>query len=825
MIKYIESHDFHYDPKWRDISLSCAESVKKAARESKADFIATSDFFNRPLIATEQGGINDVRTIIKAWTKECPVVAVEGTPRHDGHGCYNFLEDCGLTLLKPNIVYGYSQSFKNIVTMDKNHVVDCILFGIPELSKQYILSQLSLSSENANAEVEKLLEQYILEYIAPMRMKHSNIPAIGLLHGNVSDSSRENTKDIILRSSDILIRTEILEPANLTRWSLGHIHIPAEMKKICAGYAGFAGVDDNPWGKTKFVPAMNLVEIKSEDVETDDTEFGKGGIYHSAKITRIPYGTPRREKIYQMLNTYYPDIAYWLHSKDRSFTLTGGHPWSRITYEPEQKTTQRAIVNTDNLTDLFKAIDPKVSQSALAKIELLQREHSVPHLSVNVSVDFVTVKGSSFWHGKSITLKISELPTGLTAIMGDNGQGKSSLLAFCSPYPVVIGKDTKSGRQSAIHNFFIESDSSIEKHLTVNGEQHRHLINIKGAHTQTQKVECYLYINSTNQLETTSWDEMLSKCESLYGSFADYLLTTFYVQPLQGKSGSSLMSAGMTDIRNLVQSIAGVDRETEKRYALDQMAAYEKSLSDTESWIKGAEEFIIDPTELENRKSVIDSELVQKEAAILLTVEKGKTARAERDAILIKKNASDAEAKQKRTDDARAVKICDDTFVLQEEVSELKELTRQLPDMRANIKKIEEREKIESDNAKLKNEYDAKINAYNKELGELQLKVKRENADKKAKYEQEVIAYKKEKARLENAIAECESIIKRNNKPCFKCGAIPPDAENAIIEATKELQSNKEKLSVLDGPTEPKSSDVPGAQCQRLPLCGHTELW
>jgi hypothetical protein len=812
MIKYISAPDFHLDPKWIDVSIICAEAVRRNAQENDIDFIVLpGDFFNRPLIANDRGGINAARAIIKSWTAICPVAAIEGTLSHDGKGGYNLLEDCGLVLLHPNKLYGFGDfgyADNRIIELSPNSGYmnpECILFGINELNKSTILSQLSLSSEKANAEVEKLLEQYILEYIAPIRAEHANIPAIGLLHGNVSDAARENTDDVILRTSDILIRTEILEPSNLTRWELGHLHSPWQSEKIDAGYAGFSGEDDSPWGKTGFVPAMNLVEIESLDV------------YHKARITRMPYGLPMRKKIYAPLSSYDPNIAYWLHSKDRNATLTGGHPWSRVTYEPEKKETQRTIVDTNNLVALFKAIDPKCTPRILVKVESLQREHSAPHLSVDVDLKFVTIKGSSFWHGKTITFRIEKLPNGLTAIMGGNGEGKSSLLAFCSIYPVVIGKDTKSGRASAIKDFFTEPEASIEKIAMVNGIQHRHLINIKGAHTQTPKVECYLYVDSANQLETTSWDEMFSKCESLYGSFADYLLTTFYVQPLQGKQGSSLMSAGMTEIRNLVQSIAGVDREIERRYSLDRLAADEKTLIDTESWIKGAEEFIIDPEKLIKEKSGYDSELIEKEAAILLTIEIGKTAKAERDSLQIKKNASDAESKQKKQDNERSVKISNDIFVLQEDVSELKNLTKQLPAMRDNMQKIESREKTISDNEKLKNNYDAAINTYNRELGELQRDAKDYNTEKKSEYEIELNKYEREKARLQTRRADQVAIITRYNKPCFNCGKIPPDAEEQIDEANKEIKCIDDHISLLESPHAPEYKTVPEKLDRQLP--------
>ena len=273
MIKYLEVADFHFSKRWAETSISAAQKVREAAKEQSIDFIAiVGDFFDSPIYASDKGGMQIAKKIVKSWLNVCPVVSVEGTPSHDAPGCYGLFEDMGLVLLEPGKVYGYyQQEAKCFVSAIGDYPfveydgLSTILFGIPELNKNTIQARLSLSGEEANAEAINLFSQYVKEFIAPMRMKYKDVPAIGLLHGNVSDSHRSNETDIILKSSDIVIYTEDLEPANLDRWSFGHSHTPWESEKICAGYAGFIGMDSNPWGKTGFVPAMNMVEINKHD--------------------------------------------------------------------------------------------------------------------------------------------------------------------------------------------------------------------------------------------------------------------------------------------------------------------------------------------------------------------------------------------------------------------------------------------------------------------------------------------------------------------------------------------------------------------------------
>src|SRR5690606_14292498 len=130
--------------------------------------------------------------------------------------------------------------------------------------------------------------------------------------------------------------------------------------------------------------------------------------------------------------------------------------------------------------------------------------------------------------------------------------------------------------------------------LTVNGQIHEHLITIKAPHTQNPKTECYLTIDGVPALDKGTFDEMMAKCEDLYGPFSDYLLTTFYVQPQQSKHPSGLMSATMTDIRDLVQSIAGIDREAEKRFALDRVKELTDEAERIATWLEQSADFVVD---------------------------------------------------------------------------------------------------------------------------------------------------------------------------------------------------------------------------------------
>lgn len=607
MIKFLECPDIHKDPERGDIWDIVSKSILREAREQAVDYVAfPGDFWKAVTTNDNKGGVAEALSFIEELVKICPVCAIEGTPSHDAPGSYEILERAGLVLLKPGKVYGlcttdvFSGNKKvilNITNIAREPVLDAIFFGAPELSKNNIQSKLNLSAEQANGKAAQLFESYMCSFVAPMRLKYADIPAHMLFHGNVSDSQQENTSDIIMKASDIVIHSEVFQRANLTRISLGHIHKPWESEICNMGYAGSPGLS---WGERGFIPAMNLIEIKA-----NNKGKAPGEIFSTLK--RLNYGTPERIKVNKASSIKIdPTKAYWLVSETEE-PPKGIHPWSRVTKPTNLKrktdrVTTEEIENVKTLWDLALKLDNTLDERLRPKFDLLEKKNRKEiKEKVSISVDNVEVLGCIFFDGERAYIDYTSMNPGLTAIGGEingkcNGIGKSGIASFSSPYPTVVGKDTESGRTSALKDFFNQKDSKITKNLTVNGVHHQHIITVKAAHTKSGgKVECYLNIDGKPYRDKTmTFDEMQETCESLYGSYQDYLLTSFYVQPLQGKSGSSLMSESMTTIRDLVQNIAGIDRSSERRMALDEVKKLEDELKGIDIKIQTMEENLAD---------------------------------------------------------------------------------------------------------------------------------------------------------------------------------------------------------------------------------------
>ena len=786
-MRYLEVPDFHFSKQWADTALLCAKTVKDAAIRNQVNFIAVpGDFFDAPIFASDKGGMKIAQKIMKSWTDVAPVCGIEGTPSHDATGCYGLFDGMNFTLLKPGKVYGYRD--EEIIELIKSYSsLECILFGVPELNKSNIQAQLSLTAEQANAEAVNLFDQYIQEFVGPMRLKYSNIPAIGLLHGNVSDSRQENCTDIIMRSSDIVIHTEILEKAGLDRWSLGHIHTPWESDNTSAGYAGYPGIDRNPWGKRDFVPAMNMIEIekpyKPLPMQLNDVN-----------ITRIPYGTPMRKKIsitdkLQSVNMDM-NVAYWIESDDPEAVLPENlHPWSRITYTEEQTETRRVTKEqadvAETLWDIFKLIDPEVNPNLKDKIDSIPvYKNDITGNKLDAKLTYVIIKGCDLFGGKTVEFDLNNLATGMNQLIGTNGNGdgKSSLLGMCSLYPCVVGKDTKSGRQSALKDFFSGQDSSIEKSGIVNGKEHHHLITIKGASTKNPKTECYLDIEGIPQLEKATFDTMMQKCEELYGNYEDYLLTTFYEQPQQSQNQrSGLMTATMTEARNLVQNIAGIDREKEKRYALDLIATYEKDEQQLDSDINALEKYSEDTDDLEYKKGAKMADIAADEIDLSRIKTRGVEVKAKEESYQLKNTENE--------------KLIDRKFQIEKNIvfveNAINHSEVRVQELRGSVSSLSNNQKtIQTDDAtkKLEQDYSNLLIEYNRIMTEYERFIITQGTTKR---EQQNIISNAEKTKLSHN-REIELI----SEPCENCGYIKPDVQENIDKLNNSISLLDESIKM-----------------------------
>lgn len=780
MIRYIETHDLHAHPDRLDIFELCVDAIVRAIEKHDVDFVITSDLHDKNFYLSHEYNRfrAQVRRIID--TGAC-LVAISGTPGHETPAMYSPLEDIGLTLLRPKKTYGYYRSANRRIIYLAEHNDDganCILFGIPELLLSQVVEQLGYPTH----------ADYIAEYVAPMRLQFNDVPAILAIHGTISDCHRENEIDPKKKSSEVHLYSDDFAIANLTRISAGHIHTPTEFRG--GGYSGSYG---KTWNETVFVPGMNLVTISSADTREDLPEL------LVPSITRIPYGTPKRIKISKPLATYDPAIAYWLETDDPDYAFPpcSVHHWSRITYTPKRIESRRITqdqAQAATLADLYKLNDPAIDEKTLSLVRALERKtegQSKPPREVIVNA--VEVIGCKLFHGRTFRYDSSRFRSRLNLIDGGNGSGKSSSIAFLSPYPDTIGKLPECGRPSAIWEWF-DGFGCIAKDVSLNGAIHIHSIGIKG-----QKVSCSIKIDGTEQLERGTFDEMKEKCESLYGSFIDYLLTSFYVQPQQGyrvdrkPAEAGLVNATRADMQRLVQAIAGIDHEDAHREALDNVNTTEKKLSEREAWLKGAEANTIDIDAISAElKKLVTSE-AGNQNYLQAVIDTGKRLRTEYDALIEQQKGNNEEKRRKEADSKRYNEILKEIADINIKIDALEKLAQSVTSNRAllsqddaRILRMEERQAIINANNAKQNEYDKAKNAYDTR----QLEIKRKNNEINNKFQSDLNYYTSKSK-------EYKSIIETFEHPCEHCGLIPyADAKKKIEHARMELAKLTEPVKL-----------------------------
>ena len=743
MIKYLDVADFHYNPNRKAECISAFEKIIAASAD--VDFLVfAGDLFDLPIYAND-----DLNTLIDLFKQiKKPVCGVCGTQGHEVRSMYRALiESVGFVLLEPAVEYGYKDG--KIIKTDNKIIPDVLIYGLDEISKKQVMAKHpELKPQEAGPYINNLLKKLITEEIAARRSRLPDVPSILVVHGNISDAVDRNAeKNEALKRADIVIKTEWIKEADITYTSVGHIHQFIKFEKIKGGYGGSPAWN---WNSVGFLPCFKDVALSMENVD----------------ILRIPYGTPERRKIYAPLEKYDKNIAYWLeYDGDLSLdpAKNGGHSWSRMTLPEKEKTTRRVnIIDVENkpLAEIAVIFDENITESQKEKLTEAEKARTTgDHLSRSVRVEEVEVENCVLFHEKTLKIDLSNI-TGLVQIVGENGSGKSSVLSFCTPYPVLVGKDTESGRTSAIKDFFASETGKIRKKITVNGVSHEHIILLNKG-----KCECFLNISGKPELEKTSFDEFMSYCEKNYGPLNDYITTSFYVQPLQGKTESGLMTASQTTVRDIVQNIAGINREEEKAYCLNRVAEYEGKIKEVQTRIDILSE---DKNIIEDlQKKLPEAEFDRKNSSdnVIKLEAELKTAEAE---LNIKSALKEENDKKKAEKESLKETICKKF----NEKTEAEREIKTLPELRERRDNIAEQSKKYNEYLE---KYSAWTEAESKKQGILsevnKLKTAYENNLKlKESYEREISVW---------------------NKPCPNCGYISED--NKV-----HIDALNEKISALD---------------------------
>ena len=130
-----------------------------------------------------------------------------------------------------------------------------IIFGIPEIGKEYFLKDKQLGKEEANEAIKQGMRELLLG-LGAKRRQYPDIPCILVYHGAIAGASLSASQ--ILPAGGIQIGRDDLALVGADYYALGHIHLGQQIPGIPAYYAGSAFPVD--WAETD-QKCFNLVTI------------------------------------------------------------------------------------------------------------------------------------------------------------------------------------------------------------------------------------------------------------------------------------------------------------------------------------------------------------------------------------------------------------------------------------------------------------------------------------------------------------------------------------------------------------------------------------
>jgi exonuclease SbcC len=587
-LKFIHTADIHFSRENQEKALASLKTVCETAEREKVDLIIIAgDLFDRPVQNTDSAGFPALFAVIQHMMNIAPVVAVRGTPTHDAPGCYEPFQKIEaiyrFTMLEPSQPYFLAhEGERDFVSADPWSKDDSLLiFGIPELGKEWFLKDRQLGKDEANEEIKRGMRQLLLG-LAARRAEHPDIPCVLVYHGAIAGASLSANQ--ILPAGGIQIGRDDLALVGADYYALGHIHMAQQIENLPAYYAGSAFPVD--WAETD-KKMFNLVEIGNEvdGIPANGPDWEENYV---TSVQFISYPHPPRKKI--VINPendmiIEPDLSgfqVWIdvHNTKEGFAKWGSTPeedlahfikdegclpGSRVTYSIIPTETIRAseIQNAVKLRDKVQIyalnsqqnINPYIVEKA-ALLELEAQTRGEITEGLHIKIKKLSLRGAiGILKGTGrdqVEIDFAHYDPGLVALVGVNGSGKTTLIENMHPYSQML---TRSGK---LQDHFYLRDSFRDLTFTDErtGSEYRAFIQIDGAN-KSGGAEYFLYRNG-EPITNGRKDDYEEKILQLFGSLPLYLRSAF-VSQRQPKNLPDLTDATKGEKKALFRELGGLD--------------------------------------------------------------------------------------------------------------------------------------------------------------------------------------------------------------------------------------------------------------------------
>ncbi|MGP1431727.1 MAG: hypothetical protein ACTTJ4_05375 [Treponema sp.] len=649
MIRIAHIADLHCCREHQEAAMKSLRYFAEYMKVSPCDLaVIAGDTWDASMLNTEASGFNGFIDAFQDIANTAPVAMIYGTPSHDTDGSLEVFRKItakhSITVLDAAQAYMLLDSGTIAVASGSvPATAKAVLFGIPEPRKKYLLANSTAGKDETEAALRTSMQKLCF-LLAAKRREYAALPCVMLYHGEVAGCTLQNDRTIE-RGTGISITINDLADIGADYYALGHIHKPQQIGTLPAYYVG--SIYPKDFGETHQA-GFNVVEID--------------GAGSPARVERVNFPHPQNIKIEAGTNcnleTY--DVAgkrVWLDitcTKEEQVFIDsealraallqrGAVESSRVTVSALPVETVRAaeITEAASVSEKYKVWADnsgiEVKDSIIRKVAVLDVEIKADSAKAHGAWELVSLKlrgatGIKKGIGKDeITIDFDSYDSGLIALTGENGKGKTTLIENCHPYPQLLTRKGKLQDHFCLQDSFREviyRDRETERMVKC-------LIQIDGA---TKSGSCN-YFAFTSHDKGASWEAVPSvdKNSKPYEDFVaatfgamELFLRTAFITQRSTKNLPDLTDATAGEKKTLFAELAGIDYlqkfsdAANERAKLNSQAAH-----DAEIKVQLLESAIARKQELESAFTDAQKQLTEKQSELVTVTDGGKAARVE----------------------------------------------------------------------------------------------------------------------------------------------------------------------------------------------------
>jgi exonuclease SbcC len=819
--------DLHCCREHTEEALASLRFLADEIKKSPVSMVALAgDTWDASMLNTEGSGFNRFIDAIREIADLAPVAMIYGTPSHDTDGSLEVFRKItcryGITILEPGQPYFLTElnGRGKIVQEIPGVSGKAIIFGIPEPRKKYLLAENSAGKDEAEEAIRDAMHR-VCFLLAAKRRDYSSMPCIVLYHGDVAGSTLQNDQTVE-RGTGIAITVDDLNDIDADYYALGHIHKPQRVGNLPAYYAG--SIYPKNFGETHQA-GFNMVEL---------SQAGSYGF--NADVERIDFPHPQNMKI----ETRYEkggDENRFLLPKD----LTGFRVWLEISCNRENRplldvdrqlayllehgaTKDSRVTISDIPVETVRAAEitavnipakkfevwagnsnVEFSESHLKKIEGLETEITQGAARAKGEWELVSLRlrgAIGIMKGikkEEIAVNFDNYDSGLIALVGANGKGKTTLIENCHPYPHLLTRNKGTLQR---HFFLKNSLREVIYRNRTDGTIGKFLIQIDG---QNKSGSCkYFFFKQTAGLAGMEWEPLpgvdgnLKPYEEALGTAfgpVELFQRTACITQRPTKNLPDLTDATAGEKKSLFVALAGIDYLQGFSDAAAEKAKLEAAKNhDAEIKAQMIQGAVDKKPQEEQVLKHAETMLTTKKAALTEVTKQGKAAKADVDRLQAAWNAEQVRQQQENEAKAAVDTTSAEIKNLALDMDTLAEAVAGKPQFEKAIAEYEAQQKvIDAENAK------------KQEVTEANLKKQQDYAKIKAVYDSNLKAVEVERDNLYGQRNEIEKLV--------------IDAENNIRLAKKDMEV---ELNRLCKPLSDRKADV---DRQILTAQGRVELY